>query len=409
MLLATLRARCRAFLVVAASLLPIAGCAEGANDGTLNLPDTVVDAGHSAASDGGSGGADTGATPDTYVAADSGSADAAPDATPGYAVGGTVSGLQAGDTLTLEDNGGAPLTLTANGAFSFPLSVPSGQMYNVAVVTQPAAPAETCSIFGGTGTVGQVNVNTVIITCEPQVFSVGGTVSGLLAGQHLVLELGGTSPLSVPANGSFAFAMLVASGSPYDVTVATNPTSETCTVANGTGTVGSAAVDNVLVTCSCAPTTCAALGANCGQASDGCGGTLECGSCATGESCGAGGTANVCAACGVAVANTIIAPGETLSSCDGRFVLDMQASDGNLVLYMGTTALWNAGTFPNPGAQAVMQGDGNFVVYGPSGQALWSSGTNGNPGAKLDIQNDGNMVVLGTVSNVLWTSDSCCH
>ena len=33
--------------------------------------------------------------------------------------------------------------------------------------------------------------------------------------------------------------------------------------------------------CSCTPTTCAALGLSCGSVSDGCGGTLNCGSCAT--------------------------------------------------------------------------------------------------------------------------------
>src|SRR5712692_7007018 len=45
----------------------------------------------------------------------------------------------------------------------------------------------------------------------------------------------------------------------------------------------------------CAPITCASLGKNCGTISDGCGGTLTCGSCtALGTSCGGGGVANVC-------------------------------------------------------------------------------------------------------------------
>lgn len=46
---------------------------------------------------------------------------------------------------------------------------------------------------------------------------------------------------------------------------------------------------------SCTPTTCAALGANCGTPSDGCGGTLSsCGTCTAPQSCGGGGTPNVC-------------------------------------------------------------------------------------------------------------------
>jgi hypothetical protein len=39
----------------------------------------------------------------------------------------------------------------------------------------------------------------------------------------------------------------------------------------------------------CTPTTCAALGYNCGQAADGCGGLLNCGSCTNPEFCGGGG------------------------------------------------------------------------------------------------------------------------
>ncbi len=43
----------------------------------------------------------------------------------------------------------------------------------------------------------------------------------------------------------------------------------------------------------CTPSTCASLGYNCGQAGDGCGGSLSCGTCNPSEFCGGGGT-NVC-------------------------------------------------------------------------------------------------------------------
>jgi hypothetical protein len=42
------------------------------------------------------------------------------------------------------------------------------------------------------------------------------------------------------------------------------------------------------------PTTCAAEGANCGMIADGCGGTLDCGTCTLPQTCGGGGTPNVC-------------------------------------------------------------------------------------------------------------------
>src|SRR2546430_2486791 len=49
-----------------------------------------------------------------------------------------------------------------------------------------------------------------------------------------------------------------------------------------------------LTTVPCTPTTCAAHGKNCGTITDGCGGTIACGSCSGGETCAGGGTANVC-------------------------------------------------------------------------------------------------------------------
>jgi hypothetical protein len=44
----------------------------------------------------------------------------------------------------------------------------------------------------------------------------------------------------------------------------------------------------------CTPTTCAAQGANCGTIDDGCGTTLECGTCTLPDTCGGGGADNVC-------------------------------------------------------------------------------------------------------------------
>ncbi|MCS6898437.1 MAG: hypothetical protein RMJ98_01385, partial [Myxococcales bacterium] len=44
----------------------------------------------------------------------------------------------------------------------------------------------------------------------------------------------------------------------------------------------------------CTPKTCAQQGFNCGLVGDGCGGTLNCGTCPSGQICGGGGTPNVC-------------------------------------------------------------------------------------------------------------------
>jgi hypothetical protein len=63
----------------------------------------------------------------------------------------------------------------------------------------------------------------------------------------------------------------------------------------------------------CSPTTCAAEGANCGMIADGCGGTLDCGTCTLPETCGGSGTPNVCGPAPVC-GNGVIEPGE---QCDG--------------------------------------------------------------------------------------------
>jgi|GEM_PF-2450653 len=55
----------------------------------------------------------------------------------------------------------------------------------------------------------------------------------------------------------------------------------------------------------CVPTTCAAAGKNCGVVSDGCGGTLSCGSCLSPSTCGGGGTPNVCGAASTNAAPTV--------------------------------------------------------------------------------------------------------
>jgi hypothetical protein len=226
------------------------------------------------------------------------------------------------------------------------------------------------------------------------------------------MQLNGGGQISITTNGPFTFPSPLVSGSSYQVT-ATNPMSpvpEKCQVANATGTIANANVTDVQVTCACTATTCGAQGANCGSISDGCGGTLMCGSCTiVPQTCGGGGVANVCGACGVAVANTTIGSGGSLTSCDGRFTLSMQASDGNLVLYFGNTPLWSSNTAGNPGAYVVMQGDGNLVVYSVANVALWDSVTAGNSGAYVDVQSDGNLVVYSVSNSALWSSGTCCH
>jgi hypothetical protein len=79
-------------------------------------------------------------------------------------------------------------------------------------------------------------------------FTIGGTVTGL-TGTGLTLQ-NGTDTLTISGNTTFAFKVLVPSGTFYTVTVSQSPTGpvQTCTVSNGNGKA-TANVTNVVVTC----------------------------------------------------------------------------------------------------------------------------------------------------------------
>jgi hypothetical protein len=48
----------------------------------------------------------------------------------------------------------------------------------------------------------------------------------------------------------------------------------------------------------CTPRTCRSAGADCGVLADGCGGSLQCGTCLFPATCGGAGIPNVCGALG---------------------------------------------------------------------------------------------------------------
>ena len=168
---------------------------------------------------------------------------------PTYSVGGSLSGLSSG-SVVLQDNGGDDLSVSANGPFTFATKLASGAAYAVTVKTNPSG--QTCSVSNGSGTVGSTNVTSVSVACTTvPTYSVGGSLSGLSSGS-VVLQDNGGDDLSVSANGPFTFATKLASGAAYAVTVKTNPSGQTCSVSNGSGTVGSANVTNVAVSCAAA-------------------------------------------------------------------------------------------------------------------------------------------------------------
>ena len=169
-----------------------------------------------------------------------------------FTIGGAVSGLSAGASVVLEDNGANALTLAGNGDFVFSHSIAYLQSYSVTVSTQPAG--ETCSVADNTGAGSGVNRNVtdVQVLCSSTAYTIGGTVTGLASGNSLTLDDNGTDALVLNAGGAFTFSAPVASGASYQVAVVTQPSGQTCSVANssGSGMGLSANIANVTIVCS---------------------------------------------------------------------------------------------------------------------------------------------------------------
>lgn len=165
-----------------------------------------------------------------------------------YTVGGTVSGLS-GTGLVLQDNSGNNLPEGANGSFTFSTPIASGSTFSVTVYAQPSAPTQNCVVSGGGGT-ANANITGIQVSCTTSTYTIGGTITGL-SGSGLVLQDNGGDNLPVGASATtFTFPTQVASGANYAATVQTQPSGQTCTIANGSGTVTNAAVINVAISCS---------------------------------------------------------------------------------------------------------------------------------------------------------------
>ena len=165
-----------------------------------------------------------------------------------FAIGGTVGGLNG--VAVLQNNLGDNLTISANGSFAFATALATGSAYSITVKTQPSTPTQTCVVGNATGSVGSAAVTTATVTCTTNTYFVGGTITGLAGSGLVVQDNGGDDILFSSSAVGFGFGTPIASGAAYNVTVKTQPTgpAQTCVVASGSGTIGSAGV-TVAVTC----------------------------------------------------------------------------------------------------------------------------------------------------------------
>ncbi|MGX9221547.1 hypothetical protein ACWV27_24545 [Massilia varians] len=162
-----------------------------------------------------------------------------------------ISGSFSGVTkpgLVLQNNGGSDLVINPTnggiGNFYFPNMVETDSDYNVTAKSFPSN-AETCTVTNGKGKVA-IDINTIYVECIIRQHELKGTVTGLTG--TLVLVNGSDRVTVAPGATSFTMAK-VNEDAPYGIAILTQPDNQTCTVANGTGTVGQADITNVTVTC----------------------------------------------------------------------------------------------------------------------------------------------------------------
>ena len=138
--------------------------------------------------------------------------------------------------------------MSTDGSFAFTTALSSGSQYVVSVGSQPTG--QDCVVSAGSGTVSGAAINNVSVICTPMNYTIGGSVTDLLAGRSLVLQDNGGNSTSIVSNGTFSLSTTVASGSNYAVTILTQPAGQNCAVTNGSGTVAGFDVNNVAIACS---------------------------------------------------------------------------------------------------------------------------------------------------------------
>lgn len=173
---------------------------------------------------------------------------------PRASVGGTVQGLASGRSVSLSLDGAAPITRDADGPFVFPTDAAVGAAYSVQVAAQPVA--QQCTLGHGSGVVPPAGVDDIRVDCAdlpPTQYSVNVRLQGLAAERAIVLQLNGAGDLQLAQDGMYAFDALLPDGRDYAIGVSQMPQGQHCSVANGSGTIAGADVDDALVTCIAAP------------------------------------------------------------------------------------------------------------------------------------------------------------
>lgn len=105
-------------------------------------------------------------------------------------ISGTVTGLIAGTSVTLQNNGTDDVVVTANGHFYFAAAIDLHSSYAVTVKQHPTAPAQRCTVVNQSGT-ATGEVSNVSVTCSPRAKQLGSAADD--RGYAVALDASGNS------------------------------------------------------------------------------------------------------------------------------------------------------------------------------------------------------------------------
>jgi hypothetical protein len=112
---------------------------------------------------------------------------------------------------------------------------------------------------------------------------------------------------------------------------------------------------------------------------------------------------------GTQLVHNVLRPGGRLNGGMALFSPDyhyraIMQTDGNFVVYGPNGPVWASRTGEGYASLLVTPGGDAVITGSPYENALWHSGTGGNPGAVLVLQNDGNLVVYRSNGTAAWAS-----
>tara|TARA_R110001599_G_scaffold353442_1_gene592250 strand:- start:32985 stop:40364 length:7380 start_codon:yes stop_codon:yes gene_type:complete len=173
---------------------------------------------------------------------------------PTYKVSGSISSHAGTVTVTYDDQYGEPTTQqVASGTSGFEFSgLYNGAQFQVTASIDQSA-NQSCTGSNTTNTINDQDISNIAIVCSNDpTYSIGGTITGLARGSvTLVNTIDGTETdvKEFSNTGSFVMSQALFAGQNYDVSVQSDPSTQTCAVKSGGQGQVSGAVQNIVVEC----------------------------------------------------------------------------------------------------------------------------------------------------------------